>query len=221
VRQPTPHLGRPLLRREFLELMAGVGCLWIAPSLALAAERSEVAVDELTKPGPLPELTLGKSDAPIAVVEYASLTCSHCADFHKNVFPQLKEKYIDTGKVYFIMREYPRDNLDVAAYMLARCAGGERTLPLISALFAKQEEWAFVRGDAELRKFAKQAGFTQESYERCLTNQKLMEDVIAIGRRALDSYGVNATPTFFVNGKKLNGVGFEDFEKVFAPMLKS
>jgi protein-disulfide isomerase len=172
---------------------------------------------DLMKPGPLPDLSIGKADAPVTIVEYASMTCPHCAAFHNTVLPVLKEKYIDTGKVRFIMREFPLDNLAAAASMLARCAGEGKALPLISALFAKQDDWAFVKGDPrpELLKFAKQAGFTQESFEKCLTDQKLLDDISSIRSRAADTFGVNATPTFFVNGKKLNGVGLEDFEKAF------
>ena len=175
------------------------------------------------KPGPLPDLVLGNADAPITVVEYASMTCGHCAHFHTTVFPTLKEKYVDTGKVRFIMREFPLDNLAAAASMLARCAGDGKTFPLISVLFAKQDDWAFVKGDPrpELLKFAKQAGFTQESFEKCLTDQKLLDDIAAIRSRAAETFGVNATPTFFVNGKKLNGVDLADFEKAFEPILKS
>jgi protein-disulfide isomerase len=140
------------------------------------------------------------------------------------VFPSLKEKYIDTGKVHFIMREFPLDNLAAAASMLARCAGGDKTFPLISALFAKQEEWAFVRGDPkpELFKVAKQAGFTQESFDKCLKDEKLLQDISAVRQRGVDTFVVNSTPTFFINGKRLAGGGtLEDFEKAFAPILKS
>jgi protein-disulfide isomerase len=229
----TPSAGQRLLvRRDVLKLAAGAAALAVAAawglSLPALAQRkkagpTEVSLDELMKPGPLPELKLGKADAPITVVEYASMTCGHCANFHNKIFPQIKEKYIDTGKVHFIMREFPLDNLAAAASMLARCAGGEKTYPLITILFAKQDDWAFVRGDPkpELFKFAQQAGFTQESFDKCLTDQKLLDDIVAIRTRAADTLGVNSTPTFFINGKKLAGGSFEDFEKAFAPILRS
>ncbi len=214
-------------RREALKVAAGAAALFAAAAWGLSqpalaqrkkASPAEVSVDELMKPGPLPDLVLGKADAPITVVEYASMTCGHCANFHTKVFPALKEKYVDTGKVRFIMREFPLDNLAAAASMLARCAGEGKTFPLISVLFAKQDDWAFVKGDPrpELLKFAKQAGFTQESFEKCLTDQKLLDDISAVRTRASDTFGVNATPTFFVNGKKLNGISLEDFEKAFS-----
>jgi protein-disulfide isomerase len=222
----SPWGDRKLNRREALKMAAGVAALsllagWGLSQPALAqrkkASPSEVAVDELMKPGPLPDLVLGKVDAPITVVEYASMTCGHCANFHTKVFPAIKEKYVDTGKVRFIMREFPLDNLAAAASMLARCAGEGKSFPLISVLFAKQDDWAFVKTDPrpELLKFAKQAGFTQESFEKCLTDQKLLDDISAIRARGSDAFGVTSTPTFFVNGKKLNGISLEDFEKAF------
>jgi protein-disulfide isomerase len=175
------------------------------------------------KPGPLPDLVLGNADAPITVVEYASMTCGHCAHFHNTVWPKLKEKYVDTGKVRFIMREFPLDNLAAAASMLARCAGDGKTYPLIAALFAKQDDWAFVRTPLpELFKFAKQAGFTQESFDKCLTDQKLLDDISAIRSRAAETFGVGATPTFFINGKKMAAAPtLEEFDKAFASAAKS
>src|SRR6185503_2006793 len=95
------------------------------------------------RPGPLPDLVLGKADAPVTIIEYASMTCPHCANFHKTTYPALKTKYIDTGKVRFIFREFPLDELAVAAAMLARCADqNERSMALIDVLFASQDKWA-------------------------------------------------------------------------------
>ena len=225
-RQPT--------RRDLLKLAAGLAALSAAASWGLAgpalaqkrkgAATAEVPVDELMKPGPLSELVLGNADAPITVVEYASMTCGHCAAFHNKVLPKLKEKYIDTGKVRLIMREFPLDNLAAAASMVARCSGDDKTLPLISVLFAKQEEWAFVRTDPrpELFKIAQQAGFTQESFEKCLTDQKLLDDISAVRERGADTFGVTATPSFFINGKRMVGAPtLEEFEKAFAGIIKS
>ena len=234
----TDHPASPtgkISRRSMLVLAAGTAAVAAAAawglSLPVLAQRkkaapavTEVPVDELMKPGPLSELILGKADAPITVVEYASMTCGHCANFHNKVFPALKEKYIDAGKVRFLFREFPLDNLAAGASMLTRCAGGEKTFPLISALFHTQETWAFVKGDPrpELLKVAKQAGFNQESFDKCLSDQKLLEDISAIRTRASETFGVNSTPTFFINGKKLTtGVALEDFDKAFAPILKS
>jgi protein-disulfide isomerase len=225
-----PH-GRSLTRRRLLELSGGLAALAAAAQFGLAlpamAQRkkgvSEVPLDELLKPGPLPELVLGSADAPITVVEYASMTCGHCAAFHNNVWPKLKEKYVDTGKVRFIMREFPLDNLAAAASMLARCAGGDATQAMISALFKTQDKWAFVRGNPvpELFKIAQQAGFTQERFDTCLKDNTTLDHMIAARQRASDEFGVNATPTFFINGKRLRGRSdaIESFDQALAPFL--
>jgi protein-disulfide isomerase len=214
----------PLNRRAVLAL-SGAG-LAIGAVPALAQKRpplDTVSVEELMKPGNLPDLVQGKADAPVTIVEYASMTCGHCANFHNKVFPTLKEKYIDTGKVRFIFREFPLDNLAAAAAMLARCAGGDKTYAMTAALFAKQEEWAFVRTNPvpELFKMARQAGFTQESFDKCLTDQKLLDDITAVREKASTTFGVSATPTFFINGKRLTDRSdqIESFDKAITPLL--
>ncbi len=219
-----------MTRRAVLMTTAGLAAAAMLPGLPAFAQRkgaparAEVPVSELMEPGPLPELSLGKEDAPVTIVEYASLTCGHCAAFHNTVFPKIKEKYVDSGQVRFIMREFPLDNLAAAAAMLTRCAGGEKTYPLVEVLFKQQEQWAFVRGNPvpELFKVAKQAGFTQESFDKCLTDQKLLEQVTSIRTKAADKFGVNSTPTFFINGKRLQEAPtVEAFDKALTPLLKS
>jgi protein-disulfide isomerase len=182
-----------------------------------------VPVEDLMKAGPLPDLALGKADAPVTIVEYASMTCGHCANFHNNVFPALKSKYIETGKVRFVLREFPLDNLAAAASMLARCAGGEATYPMVEVLFKKQENWAFVRGNPvpELFKIAQQAGFTQERFDACLKDDTTLNHIISSRDKASKEFGVNSTPTFFINGKRLKGRSdtIEAFDQALAPLL--
>lgn len=212
----------PLDRRAVLALGSAGLALAAVPALAQKAppQLETVSVEELMKPGPMPDLVLGKADAPVTVVEYASMTCGHCANFHNKVFPALSEKYIDTGKIRFVFREFPLDNLATAASMLARCAGGDKTFPLIKVLFGTQEQWAFVRTNPvpELFKIARQAGFTQESFDKCLTDQKLLDDISAVRDKAGKTFGVNATPTFFINGKRLmdRSDAIESFDKAIA-----
>jgi protein-disulfide isomerase len=183
----------------------------------------KVTPEELMKEGSLPDLAMGKPDAPVTIVEYASMTCSHCANFHNKILPVLKEKYIDTGKVRLVFREFPLDERAALASMLARCAGGDKALPLISMLFAKQDEWATAKNDflPKLFKFGQQVGFTKQSFDQCRQNEKLIKDVIAVRDRGNQSFGVNQTPTFFINGKKMDGGSVDDFEKALAPLLKS
>ena len=212
------------------------GCILTAGAVAAApfaggafAQRRgsgplEIPVEDLMKPiDGLPDVALGPTEAKVTIVEYASMTCGHCGHFHKEVFPKLKEKYIDAGKVRFIMREFPLDNLAAAASMLARCAPEDKVYPMVDMLFHTQEEWAYKQGNPVPRLFeiAKQAGFTQESFDKCLTNQKLLDQVNAQRSRASEQFGVSATPTFFVNGKKLQGAPtMEAFDEAIEPLLK-
>jgi protein-disulfide isomerase len=217
----------PLLDRRTVVagglLVAGLA-LTFAPGKLLAQSRgpAEVSVDELMKKGDLPELALGSESAKITVVEYASMTCGHCMHFATAVFPEFKAKYIDTGKVRYIFREFPLDARAFAASMLARCAGPDKAFPLIEALFQTQADWAFVKTNPtpKLFEIAKQAGFTQESFDKCLTDQKLLEQLTAIKTRGDEVFGVNATPTFFINGKRLQAAPtLEEFDKVLGPLL--
>ncbi len=221
--------GRSVSRRAaWLGLAAAIAVSGFAiaasgPSYAQRKQGpSEVSVDELMKASDLPDLTLGSADAKVTIVEYASMTCPHCAHFENDVFDNLKKKYIDSGKVRFVYREFPLDNLAAAVSMLARCAGGDKTFPLIQTFYAKQADWAFTQGNPVPKLFdiAKQAGFTQESFDKCLTDQKLLDQITAQRTRASDTFGVNATPTFFINGKKLQETPtLEAFDKVIEPLL--
>jgi len=231
--QRQPH--DPFSRRQLLALAAGTAALaivsaWGLAGSALAQRRKgnapgEVSVEELMKPGPLPDLVFGKDDAPVTVVEYASMTCGHCANFHNKVLPGIKEKYIDTGKVRWVLREFPLDDRATAASVLARCTGDGKVFPLVTALFAKQDDWAFASENnfvPSLLKFGKQAGFTEESFNTCLRDQKLMDAVLATRERAAKDFGVNSTPTFFINGKRMSvAPTLAEFEKAFASVSKS
>jgi protein-disulfide isomerase len=203
--------------------VAGFAIAAADPSFAQRKDGpAEVPVAELMAPTDLPDISLGSADAKVTVVEYGSMTCGHCAHFTNEVFPDFKKKYIDTGKVRYVFREFPLDNLASAASMLARCAGGDKTLPLIETFFAKQGDWAFVQGNPVPKLFdiAKQAGFTLESFDKCLTDQKLLDKITAERTRASDKFGVGATPTFFINGKRLTEAPtLENFDKVIEPLL--
>lgn len=184
---------------------------------------TEVPVEALMNQPELPDLIIGKADAKVTVVEYASMTCGHCKQFHTKVLPGLKTKYVDTGKVRFVFREFPLDPRAFAASMLARCAGGDKTLPMIAALFETQADWAYVKENPtpKLFEIAKQAGFTQESFDKCLTDQALLDKLTAIRTRAAETFGVNSTPSFYINGKKLTEPPtVEGFDKALEPLLK-
>jgi protein-disulfide isomerase len=177
---------------------------------------------DLAVAGPLGDEVQGKADAPVTIIEYASMTCGHCATFHNKTYPVLKSRYIDTGKVKYIMREFPLDPLAAAGFMLARCAGPDKYYPMIEVLFQKQDQWAVQQPIPPLTAIAKQAGFTQEKFESCLSDQKILDGIEATRTRGSEKLGVNSTPTFFVNGKMLRGaVTIEELEKEILPAIKS
>jgi protein-disulfide isomerase len=164
-------------------------------------------VAELMAPGSLEDIVMGKSDAPVTIVEYASMTCPHCAQFHTAVLPQLKAKYIDNGQVKLILREFPLDGLAVAAFMLARCAGPDRYYPMVAALFETQGTWAVpgTEGKDKLLLIARQAGFSKEKFDQCLADKDLFNKIVAVRQQANEKFQVDSTPSFFVNGKRMKG----------------
>jgi protein-disulfide isomerase len=211
------------VRRRFLGLAAP--CLLglsLALGLAPAQAQTVVPLDQLMAPGPLPDVVQGSASAPVTIVEYASMTCSHCAAFHATTWPELKAKYVDSGKVKFILREFPLDPLATAGFMLARCAGPERRNAIVDLLYTQQNNWAFVPKPLDaLAGLVKQAGISQSDFETCLKNQELYDQVGKTHDRATEQFKVNATPTFFVNGREMNGeLPIGEFDKVLESLLK-
>ncbi len=197
--------------------------LWTPPETAAAqpAAGAEVPLAELLTPGPLGDQILGAADAPVTIVEYASMTCPHCSHFHETTYPEMKKKYIDTGKVRFIFREFPLDPLAAAASMLARCAGKDKYFPLIETFFSQQKDWVVQKPLQPMFAIAKQAGFTQQSFDECLANQQMLDGIEASRTRAATKFNVNSTPTFFINGKIFRGaLTPEELDKQVAPYLK-
>ena len=186
----------------------------VTPAFALSPE-------DLMEPQALPDMVMGEEDAPVTIVEYASMTCPHCASFHETTLPALKEKYVDTGKVRLIFREFPFDPRATAAFMLARCAPKEQYFPLIDVLFKQQREWATAQDPRPpLLQLVKLAGFTQESFEACLKNQQVLDNVMAVREKAAKDYKVDSTPTFFINGEKHSGaLSIGDMSKIIDKFL--
>ena len=187
-----------------------------------AASAAPVPPADLMEAGPLGEQALGAENAPVTIIEYASMTCPHCAKFAVDVFPKLKEQYIDTGKVRFIFREFPFDALAAGAFMLARCTDKDKYFPLIEALFQQQSKWVVQKPMEPLLAIAKQAGFTQQTFEACLANQKVLEGIEWVRNRATEKFKVDATPTFFINGEMHRGeMSLDEMEKAIQPYLKA
>ena len=212
-----------ITRRTFV---AGASAIAILAALDVATSPALWAQDAtpaglMTPPG-LGDRVLGKDDAPVTVIEYASMTCPHCASFHETTYPELKKRYIDTGKVRFIFREFPLDTLAAAASMLARCADQEKFFPLIETLFQRQRQWAVQQAIPPLLAIAKQAGFTEEKFNACLSDQKILDALEAERNRASEQFGVNSTPSIFVNGKlHRGGISIEEIAKLIDPLIKS
>ena len=211
-----------ITRREFV---AGTSVLAILAALNLrpaSAQSSAPSTAELMETGVLPDQILGKEDAPVTVIEYASMTCGHCAMFHTNTYPEFKKRYVDTGKAKYILREFPLDPLAAGAFMLARCAGKDRYFPLVETLFQQQRNWVVQKPIEPLFAIAKQAGFTQQSFDACLQDQKMLDAIEWVRARGADKFKVDSTPTFFINGKIFKGaLSIEDMAKAIDPLLKS
>jgi protein-disulfide isomerase len=195
-------------------LVGGV-VYWASTSNGGTDEKGDPDLSELLEPGPLEDISLGDANAPSTIVEYASMTCPHCAQFHKVVLPELQAKYFDKGQARLILREFPLDGLAVAAFMLARCAGPDRYYPMVGALFETQQVWAVpgAEGKEKLLLIAKQAGFSKEKFDQCLADKELFNKIVETRKRENEKFGVDSTPTFFVNGKRLTGEHtLQDFE---------
>jgi len=213
-----------LTRREFCQGTAIAALVGLSgfSNLVAPAMAQNPSPAELAQAGPDGDVVLGAANAPVTVIEYASMTCSHCANFSVTTFPELKKRYIDTGKVRFIFREFPLDPLAAAGFMLARCAGKDKFIPLVETLFAKQADWVVQKPLDPLKAIAKQAGFTEQSFEECLANQKVLESIQEVRDRASQKLGVNSTPTFFINGKRRNGdLSIDELAKEIDPYLKA
>jgi protein-disulfide isomerase len=218
-----------ITRREFCQGGAAAafatGVLGASALPALAQDKPTVPMAELMKPDALPDMVMGDEKASVTVVEYASMTCSHCAHFQEATFPEFKKRYIDTGKVRYIFREFPLDNLAAAAFMLARCTGEKdpgKYFALVDTLFLQQRRWAVEKPIPPLMAIAKQAGFTEKTFDACLSNQKILDGIESVRQRAIKQFKVQSTPTFFINGTMYPGaLSIEEMAKAIDPLVKS
>jgi protein-disulfide isomerase len=220
-----------ITRREFLHtvsaaaLIGGIVAVTGEAGLGLLrpAQAETIPMVKLMAPGPLPDQVMGKDDAPVTIVEYASMTCPHCAHFAKTTYPELKKRYIDTGKVKYIFREFPLDQLAVAGSLLARCAGGgDKYYAMIELLFDQQDKWVVRQPLPRLMDLAKQAGFTQASFDACLKDQDMFNKIVQTREQASKDFKVESTPTLFINGEKVSGaISIEELEKKIEPLLKT
>ena len=219
-----------ITRREFCKNTAVVGlslALLSTTSIPFAAAQGQATISsaEMMKPDALPEMSMGNDKAAVTVIEYASMTCPHCAHFQEKTFPEFKTRYIDTGKVRYIFREFPLDPLAAAGFMLARCSGekdSSKYFTMVDTLFRQQRIWAVEKPIPPLLAIAKQAGFTEQTFNACLANQKMLDGIESIRQRAVKTFKVQSTPTFFINGVQYPGaMTIEDMAKAIDPQVKS
>jgi protein-disulfide isomerase len=197
---------------------------WLASSSGggsgAAQAQGKVDTAKLLEPPPLGDRVLGSKDAKVVIVEYASTTCPHCAKFHAEIFPTIKKDYVDSGKVRYIFREFPLNDVDLAAVMVARCAPEDKFFPLLDIYFEQQQTWTKGNPRDELFKIAQLAGFTKESFETCLKNEQVAKGILEARERAEGEFGVNSTPTFFINGEILRGgESADEFKKIIDAAL--
>ena len=165
---------------------------------------------------------MGDANAPVTMIEYASLTCPHCARFSNEVLPKLKSTYIDTGKVRLVYRDFPLNEAALRASQLTRCVPPQNFFGIVELLFRNQESWAFGADPvAELTKIAAAAGIDKTKFEGCLKDQAMADVIIARAQEGQQKYGVSSTPYFFVNGRKILGEQpYEEFDKVIQEALQ-
>ena len=193
-------------------LMTAMACVFSGALFALspATARAEVASADVA----MSEMSLGSADAPVVLHEYSSLTCPHCARFHSDTLPAIKKEYVDTGKVRIVFHDFPLDNLALAAQMIVRCSGAERNIDFFNMLFDTQPDWSRASNPrAALVALARFYGLDAVDVNTCLTDEKLMNAIIADRTNASDLYDIQSTPTFILNGKKIEGaLAFGEFK---------
>lgn len=192
--------------RGFALIAAVVGLFSLSPVNA----RAEVASTKVA----MSEMSLGSADAPVVLHEYSSLTCPHCARFHADTLPAIKKEYVDTGKVRIVFHDFPLDNVALAAQMIVRCSGTERNVDFFNMLYDTQADWSRASNPrGALVALARFYGMDGNDVNTCLTNQALMNAIVASRTNASDLYNIQSTPTFVLDGQKIEGaLAFDAFK---------
>lgn len=168
------------------------------------------------------DMVLGSADAKVTMVEYASLTCPHCANFHVSTLPALKTEYIDKGLVKLVYRDFPLDGLALRAAMMAQCAGPDRYFGYLELLFGRQVQWATAKDPLEgLAAIGKIGGMTDDQFKTCLTDKTVEQKVLASALEGEKTYAVRATPTIFIDGLRYSGMSIEQLRSILDPIIAS
>lgn len=205
-------------RRNFLTGSVALTAIALTPMSQAFAETVSGLLDNM----PMEDNVMGDANAKVTIIEYASMTCPHCRSFHEQIMPVLKEKYIDTGKAKYILRPFPfdGDRRGEAAFMLAKCAPNDNYYAMVDALFSTQKSWAAGGNPVpELLRMSKLAGMTEDDFKSCLSNQDLLTKMIEGRNKAVKDFGVQSTPTVFVNDEKLGDSQLETVSKAIEAAL--
>lgn len=203
-------------RRNAFKTIAAGSAILLANTRAAFAQDAPKVID----------MTLGADDAPITMIEYASFTCPHCANFHTDVFHDLKADYIDTGKVKFIYREVYFDRFGLWAGMLARCGGEEKYFGFTDMLYSRQREW--LAGGAEaatiidnMKKLGRIAGMNDETMDACMQDQDMAQAMVAEFQKNATADDINSTPTFMIDGVQFSNMAYSEMQKILDEKLGS
>ena len=199
-------------RRAALALIAGTGASYALPGFAQA-------IDEI----PVAEMSLGDENAPITMIEYASYTCPHCASFHADVYPLIKENYIETGKVRMVIRPVYFDRLGLWADLMARCGGKDRYFGIANMIYENQSSWT--QGETaldivnNLYAMGRLAGMNDAEMEACMQDNEHAQALVAASTRDIDADGIEGTPTFVINGTVTKNMPYTGFVEAFDEIL--
>jgi protein-disulfide isomerase len=216
-----------VIRRVFTTALslAGLAALSaLAPQALVGQAMAQSAMAALVaKPVALPDMALGSAKASVTITEFASMSCPHCAAFEQNVFPMVRSKYIDSGKIRYVFREFPLDIKAAAASMVARCMAGddaEKFFGAIDTMF-KQQDRLMTDTQETLKRIGGQAGLSADAVEACVKNQATLDKLSADEKFANETLKVDATPTFFINGEMSKGaMSFEELDEKIKAALK-
>ena len=212
-----------------LALAVAVGVAWwfagpvSAPQLPAPIAAADAQTADAAQFDQVPDMRKGDPDAPVTVIEYASFTCPHCANFHRNVFPQLQAEFVDTGQVQWIKREVYFDRPGLWAAMLARCGGDSRYFPMVDLIYETQRDWAASSDPSaiaeNLRSLGRRTGLTNEEVDVCLMDAEQAQAMVAVYQHNATEHGISSTPSFVVDGELHSNMGLDAFRALLSARL--